>query len=40
VLDGDRLLCDPTHAGGAPEIRLQLQVPAGSVPLIGNLDGL
>jgi len=40
VLDGDRLLCDAAHDGGAAEVILELRAPAGSRPLLGNLDGL
>ncbi|HSF41587.1 MAG TPA: hypothetical protein VLT87_17445 [Thermoanaerobaculia bacterium] len=39
VFTGDRFLCDTAHDGGAAEIEIPFAGPAGTVPVLGNLDG-
>ena len=39
VFTGDRFLCDVAHDGGAAEIEIPFAGSAGTVPVLGNLDG-
>jgi hypothetical protein len=40
VLRSGRLLCDTAHDGGSAEAWLDLELPAGARPILGNIDGL
>lgn len=39
VATADRFLCDTAHDGGAAEMEIPFAGPAGTVPVLGNLDG-
>ena len=39
VFTGDRFLCDTAHDGGGAEVEIPFAGPAGTVPILGNLDG-
>jgi hypothetical protein len=39
VFTGDRFLCDTAHDGGAAEVDIPFAGSAGTVPVLGNLDG-
>jgi hypothetical protein len=39
VFTGDRFLCDTAHDGGAAEMEIPFAGSAGTVPVLGNLDG-